>query len=290
MNDRYHFYKRVLEECFQEGHVIRRVSPVTGGCINNGVQVVSDRGDFFVKWQQKLPADMFAAERRGLKLLGETGEIRVPETFGHGKIGDRDFLVMEMIHRGTPVPDYWESFGRALAEMHRHSQEAYGLSHNNYIGKLPQYNPWTEDWIDFFIRKRLEVQLQLALDHKRVDNAFATRLRNAYKNLPDLLPQKKPSLLHGDLWSGNVLTGENGKVCLIDPAVYYGHREMELAFTRLFGGFDAVFYAAYEEAWPLLPGFSERVDIYNLYPLMVHVNLFGTSYLNGVEATIRKLQ
>ena len=130
--------------------------------------------------------------------------------------------------------------------------------------------------------------MQLAIQNGLVSSNFIERYRNFYKLIPDLLPADQPALLHGDLWSGNVMVGGDGKVCLIDPAVYYGHREIELAFTQLFGGFDHEFYRSYQSTYPLEAGFDQRVDIYNMYPLMVHVNLFGTSYLSGVERVLKR--
>ena len=142
--------------------------------------------------------------------------------------------------------------------------------------------------IDFIIHNRLEYQLKLAKQNGLVSHDLIDRYRKFYDLLPGLLPVDKPALLHGDMWSGNVMVGDDGQACLIDPAVYYGHREIELAFTRMFGGFGHDFYSAYQSTYPLEPGFDERVEIYNIYPHMVHVNLFGTSYLGGVESVLRR--
>ena len=128
----------------------------------------------------------------------------------------------------------------------------------------------------------------MAINAHLMDATHAQKFNNLYKKLEEIIPEEPASLLHGDMWSGNFMTGPDGYVCLMDPAVYYGHRETEIAFSRLFGGFGNDFYHAYNEKWPLSPGFEQRVDIHNLYPLLVHVNLFGTSYLGGIERTLKK--
>jgi len=197
---------------------------------------------------------------------------------------------MEYLESGSISGAYWESFGRSLASLHQKTEQKYGLDHDNYIGRLEQINSWRDNWIDFFIELRLEKQLELALDNHLVDQSFSKRFRKVYPHLSGILPLEPSSLLHGDLWSGNVVVGPDGNVGIIDPAAYYGSREIELAFTQLFGGFDRQFYECYQENYPLSPGYQERVPVYNLYPLMVHVNLFGTSYLAGVEHTIAGYQ
>ncbi len=162
-------------------------------------------------------------------------------------------------------------------------------SFNNFIGSLQQNNEFHENWIEFFVEKRLRPQFGLAYYNKLIDVSYLRHLDKLPQALERIFPKEKPSLLHGDLWSGNAMRDKSGNPCLVDPAVYYGHREMELAFTKLFGGFDSSFYHAYEEAFPLEIGFKDRKDIYNLYPLMVHVNLFGTSYLSGIDKVLERI-
>ena len=261
----------------------------SGGCINNTLKLNTSHGDFFLKWQSGIPDDMFQKEARGLKILAEAKAIKIPEVITYGKLDGKYYLLMEHIESASPESGYWKNFGTALAEMHlSNSSDKYGLDHDNYIGKLPQPNDFNDNWIEFFIERRLEFQLKLAVQNRLVDSRFVNRYRSFYEKLPSLLPIDQPALLHGDMWSGNVMVGPEGQVCLIDPAVYFGHREIELAFTQMFGGFDNDFYSAYHEAYPLQPGFDERVGIYNIYPHMVHVNLFGTSYLSGVESVLRR--
>ncbi len=283
------FFEAVLADVFGKSIPIKRTFSKSGGCINNALKLMTSEGDYFMKWQTGIPEDMFRKEAKGLAILGNAGSVKIPQVFGFGKLEGRHYLLMENIDSAPPSGNYWEDLGRSLAVMHKkNTQKKYGLEHDNYIGKLPQPNDEHESWIDFFIQNRLEFQLNLAIENRLVTNDFVERYHQFYKILPELLPVDKPALLHGDMWSGNVMVGSDGKACLIDPAVYFGHREIELAFTQMFGGFGHEFYKAYQEVYPLEPGFEERVDIYNIYPHMVHVNLFGTSYLHGVENVLRK--
>ena len=283
------FFEAVLEESIGKSLTVLNTQFKSGGCINNTLKLNTTGGEFFLKWQTGIPDDMFRKEARGLVLLANTGSINIPEVIAHGRIDDKHYLLMEYIDSAAPSINYWENFGGALAMMHKeNSAEHYGLDHDNYIGKLPQVNHASDDWIAFFIENRLEYQLNLAIQNGLVSSDLIDRYRNFYKCLPDLLPVDKPALLHGDMWSGNVMVGRDGNVTLIDPAVYFGHREIELAFTQMFGGFGGDFYSSYRAVYPLEPGFEERADIYNIYPHMVHVNLFGTSYLGGVERVLKR--
>ncbi|MCG8309940.1 MAG: fructosamine kinase family protein [Cytophagales bacterium] len=283
------FFEAIFEAAFGKSLKINGTQFKSGGCINNAVKLRTSRGDYFLKWQSGIPEDMFQKEAEGLKLLAEAGTIKIPEVIAFGKIEGKHYLLLEDIESAPPARNYWEDYGQSLAAMHKNnSARKYGLDYDNYIGKLPQPNATSDDWIDFFIRQRLEYQLKLAIKNALVSDHLVDRYRRFYDLLPGLLPVDRPALLHGDMWSGNAMVGNDGRVCLIDPAVYYGHREIELAFSQMFGGFGNEFYKAYEEAYPLESGFEERVDIYNIYPHMVHVNLFGTSYLGGVERVLRR--
>ncbi len=185
---------------------------------------------------------------------------------------------------------FWEDFGTRLANMHRHTSDVFGLDHPNYIGSLPQSNKTQKSWIDFFVEERLEAQLRLARDAGRVERELGRWFQALYTHLPDLFPEEPPALLHGDLWSGNFMVGTDGRAAIVDPAVYYGHRYMDLGMSKLFGGFAPAFYRAYEDAYPLEKGWREGIEIANLYPLMVHVNLFGGGYLSSVKTILRKFR
>lgn len=278
------FYEGVLAEVFGDRVSVLRTELLSGGCINHATAMHTSTGKYFLKWNDRIPADMFAKEARGLSLLAESDTVRVPRVYGSGALQGKHYILLEFLDGNLKNSSYWADFGRALAGMHRNNiGEKHGLDHDNYIGRLYQKNSPAVKWADFFIENRLEIQLDLAMRNGTVDRSFAKRYRAFYKHIPDLLPEEPPSLLHGDLWGGNVITGPEGQACFIDPAVYYGNREIELSFTKMFGGFGQDFYGVYREMWPLEPGFEQRVDIYNMYPSMVHVNLFGTSYLGGVE-------
>jgi fructosamine-3-kinase len=268
---------------------IEIAQPVGGGSINDAYRLETEAGRFFVKVNHadRFPS-MFEAEADGLRRLRAAGALRVPEVIEHGEDHDDTFLLLEWIEGGIKGPDFWEAFGRGLAQLHRNTQGRFGLERDNYIGSLRQVNTPEADWQSFFIRHRLEPQVRMARDRKRVEAGMAIRFERLFHRLDKLFPAEPPALLHGDLWSGNFLCDARGNPVLIDPAVYYGHREMDLAMTRLFGGFDDPFYAAYQADRPLEQGWEERVDLCNLYPLLVHVNLFGGGYVAQVEAVLRR--
>ena len=221
------------------------------------------------------PADFFAAEAHGLEWL-RVGPLRVPEVWAVG----HDFLLLEWLESAPPLADHDERLGRGLAELHRRTAGLPGLERDNYVGTLPQDNRSCESWCEFYIERRLR-PLLLPRWRDRFERLFAA--------LPGFLPDEPLSRLHGDLWGGNSLTGPQGEPCLIDPAVYVGHREIDLAMMRLFGGFSPRVWSSYQEAYPLAVGFADRVRLYQLYPLLVHVHLFGDTYAAQVEQALKHL-
>jgi protein-ribulosamine 3-kinase len=264
-------------------------STISGGCINNGGRLKTSSGDFFLKWNdaKKYPS-MFAAEAKGLRILKQYSSIHIPDVIGWFEESSYQGIVLEFIDSKAKSNSYWSDLGSQLAMLHKNSNEHFGLDHSNYIGSLRQFNKASSSWTTFFIEQRLDVQVKLAIDSGHFDRSILKLFENLYKQLPSIFPDEKPALLHGDLWSGNVITTETGKPCLIDPAVYFGHREAELSFTQLFGGFVDEFYNAYGKTFPLAAGFDQRVDIYNLYPLLVHVNLFGGGYIHQVKSILKQ--
>jgi protein-ribulosamine 3-kinase len=266
-----------------------RFTATGGGCINNGGRLQTGHGSYFLKWNyaRRFPG-MFDAEAKGLTLLFDAHAIRIPAVVGTDVRDDYQFILMEFIAPAARSRNYWQALGRQLAALHSVSWDQFGLDHNNYIGSLAQNNTPAREWISFFIERRLEPQLKFGVDAGRIGKDVVTQFEILYRKLPDILCVEKPSLVHGDLWSGNVIVDDSGEPCLIDPAVYYGHREVDLAMTELFGGFERSFYDAYEEAFPTQPGLEERLDIYKLYPLLVHVNLFGGGYLGEVRSILRR--
>ncbi len=234
---------------------------------------------------------MFAAEALGLGWLDEANALRIPKVVAVSQADEaQQFLVLELIASGSAARDFDERLGRGLAALHRSGTPGFGLDHDNFIGRLPQSNAPAPTWTDFYRTRRLEAQLRRASD----EGLATTRMRRGFDRLWGALdeligPPEPPARLHGDLWGGNLLCDDRGAPCLIDPAVYGGQREMDLAMMRLFGGFGPRVFSAYEEAWPLANGHRERVALYQLYPLMVHVNLFGGAYVGSVEASLDRL-
>jgi len=220
--------------------------------------------------------------------MGEPGIISVPKVLLFDEDDDHAFLLLEYIKSAREADNFWDDFGEKLAALHNVKAEKFGLDHDNYMGSLHQCNNFHEDWTEFFIMERLEKQIELARENGSMGRTDVLAFERLYKRLDEIFPPAHPSLLHGDLWSGNFMVNSSGKACLIDPAVYYGHPEIDIAMTTLFGGFSNRFYEAYNRHNPLEKGWRERLPIYNLYPLMVHVNLFGGAYLNSVQQTLRK--
>lgn len=259
---------------------------VGGGSIHRAEWVeLSGGGALFVKSNREEAAGaMFEAEALGLAALAATQVLRVPGDPWTGQAGETAFLVMEAIDEGPRGPGFWESFGRGLAELHHAGRgERFGFSADNFIGSTPQPNPWTDDGAAFVREHRLGFQLSLARSRGHADprlDRLGERLLARLDEWLDL-PDEPPCLIHGDLWSGNFLVDDRGRPVLVDPAAHYGHREADLAMSRLFGGFAPAFYDAYEEAWPLPPGAEERQAIHQLYHLLNHLNLFGGGYRDG---------
>ncbi|GAB4040036.1 fructosamine kinase family protein [Spirosoma jeollabukense] len=294
-DEQFSFFESILFLALGQTVEVIEMQFLSGGDINTSAQVFSSEGVFFVKWNQMDQSQhvlgkptMFEAEARGLDLLRHTGALHIPKVIGHGQHQDKAYLILDYIDPGKPTETYWETLGQSLAVLHSHTQPKFGLHFDNYIGSLPQDNTLTTNGLDFFFEHRLLPQAGLALYKELLPKQAYDALFRLRARLPDLIPNERPALLHGDLWSGNVLVDEDGQPALIDPAVHYGLREAELAFTKLFGGFDDRFYNAYNEAFPLEDGFYDRVGLYNLYPLLVHVNLFGSGYVSGVERILKQ--
>ena len=266
-----------------------------GGCINDARHLICEDGRrFFLKSNSAPLPDLFEREQEGLEALRSVETIRVPRPIGHGGAAGTDvqpFLVLEHIDEGRASAETHERLGRELALLHQRSQSSrFGFEHDNWIGGTPQENAWYEDGIAFWRERRLGYQLRRARDKDLTDASFDRSGERLLARLDDLLavPEEPACLLHGDLWSGNWLADSAGHPVLIDPATYYGHREADLAMTYLFGSFDARFYRAYEETWPLAPGHEERRDIYKLYHLLNHLNLFGSSYHGSCRAVLER--
>jgi fructosamine-3-kinase len=296
------------------GSSMRTYARAHGGDINDAYDVtLADGRLVFVKSHDEADPRMFACEARGLEWLRAAGAIRIPRVLAYGD-DDVAFLVLERIAPAARADDYEVRLGRELAALHRSAAAAtpaaasgslpaastlestaksldgrFGFPESNFIGSLTQDNTFAARWPEFYVTRRLEPQVRAAIDRHIAPASWQRGFARLFAMMDDLTgPPEPPSRLHGDLWSGNVMVDDAGAPCLIDPAVYAGHREVDLAMLRLFGGLGARTLAAYHEAAPLAEGHASRVALYQLYPLLVHVNLFGGSYVTSVERALQQ--
>ena len=267
---------------------IANTQSVSGGCINQGYKISSNNAVYFVKINDANQVEMFTAEALGLKQMFATKTIIVPQPVCWGTAGNYSYIVLQWLDLAQGNEQSWIAMGHQLAAMHRTgSNTNFGWSRNNTIGSTPQINTWMENWADFFAQQRIGYQLKLA---QRRGGSFPplNLVVNAVKEkLMDRKPQ--PSLVHGDLWSGNAAISADGLPVIFDPATYYGDRETDIAMTELFGGFPSAFYRGYNQAWQLDHGYQQRKNIYNLYHVLNHFNLFGGSYGSQARRTIEKI-
>ena len=277
------FIKHVEEICGQIEQKpvrLRAYERISGGDINDTYRLAMSDRDYFIKVNTAGKLDMFEKEADGLKLLSESQSFVVPEVYHTGIFESHSFLLMSYIEPlyQTENP---KNFAESLAKLHQTTHQQYGLAYDNYIGNLPQKNDFNDSWIDFFVQNRLQFQINLAGDI--IPSDILHQFDRLYQKLPELLWIDRPALLHGDLWSGNYFYNLQGRAVIFDPAVYYGHREVDLAMMQLFGGFPREIYERYNAILPMEPDWQARLKIYQLYPLLVHVNLFGASYLSSVR-------
>lgn len=263
--------------------------PVGGGDINAAWRVLADDKPVFLKTGPASAYDMFVGEAEGLRELARAEAIRVPKVLGCVSSGSESLLALEWLELEIAGPESETALGTQLAALHRTTAEHFGWRRDNTIGSTPQKNDWSDDWVRFYGEQRLGFQLELA-----AENGFDEGLQSEGRQLLDNLGYyfsdywPEASLLHGDLWGGNwAVCG--GEPVIFDPAVYYGDRETDIAMTQLFGGFGQPFYDAYEAAWPMSPGYRKRILLYQLYHVLNHLNLFGSSYLGRARDLIRKL-
>lgn len=264
-------------------------SSVSGGSINSCYKLRAGKQCFFLKINdsRKYP-DMFLKEAEGLKTILGTNAINVPAVIAQGTAGTEQYLILNWVEERAGYRQAWEKLGENLAKMHQTSSHSFGLDHDNYMGSLVQSNKGHHSWASFFINERLIPQVQMATKRHLLDSPLTDKFNQLYGMLPELFPEEAPSLIHGDLWSGNYMITEGGEPVLIDPAVSFGHREFDIAMTTLFGGFDQSFYDRYNDAFPLQKGWEKRLPLWNLYPLLIHLNLFGSSYLSPIKSSLAK--
>lgn len=278
------------------GDAVLELSPIAGGDINRAYRGRLRCGEsVFVKTHDAPPTGMYLREAEGLQFITCDDGPRIPRVRWAGDRGDAAkgapaMLVLELIEGGPPGRDHDERLGRGLAAIHAARCERFGLPRDNFIGSLPQNNQRTDDWAQFYTERRLSPLLSRAVDAGHVPVTMVAQFERLLGRMDQHVGDPEPpSRLHGDLWGGNAMVDGAGQPVLIDPAVYGGHREVDLAMMRLFGGFSARCFAAYAEAYPLQSGHEQRVALYQLYPLLVHVNLFGGSYLGSLRRALAQL-
>ncbi|MEN8137148.1 MAG: fructosamine kinase family protein [Bacteroidota bacterium] len=280
------FFKKRLEQNLSE-HIIR-ITPLSGGDINDAYKIETTDNVYALKVNNKSAfPGMFEKEKRGLEAISKSGA-RVPEVILTYIDAEYQYLLMEFIEEGFSNMDFWEKFAIGLARIHKTAGTQFGLDYDNYIGSLHQDNSQKSTWESFFIENRLIPLVKSAFNYGTLQKKHLQYFENFYKKVSEIVPQEKASLLHGDLWGGNLMKGKGSTPVFIDPAIYYGHREMDIAMTQMFGGFNNNYFGYYNEVFPMAPGWEGRIEIHNLYPNLVHLNLFGSGYLKSIENVINR--
>ena len=274
------------------GTTIKSSYTIGGGSINQTQVLELTNGErVFMKQNSNPPTDFFLAEVKGLRLLAKAKNgPRIPKPIALQSGPRPTFLIMEYLENSNESKSFSDGLARKLAELHRISQDHFGLDHDNFIGSTPQKNNLEKDGIIFFRDHRIQFQRQLAQKAGLLPVSIDKKIDSLCENLNRFLDTsgERPALMHGDLWSGNYFPDSNGNPCIFDPAVYYGLREADIAMTELFGRLPERFYDAYHEAFPMNHGYHERKDLYNLYHLLNHLNLFGSSYLSSVQKIVNR--
>lgn len=270
--------------CQKQGLRFKKSSHLTGGDINEVILLETSGPALVLKLNESdtFPG-MFAAEAHGLNTLATANSFRIPKVFDHGELNTKAFLLMEYIPAGSPSNQFWQKFAENLTQLHQQTRTHFGLDRDNYIGNLPQQNNSKDSAVDFYIEERLEPQFKRAWD-----SGYRFKNTSLYQNMASEIPEEPPALIHGDLWNGNFLCDNQGDPVLIDPAIAYAPREMDLGMMQLFGGFPPQLYQAYNELFPLAPKWEKRTPIWQLYYLLVHLNLFGQGYYQQVKSIVSR--
>jgi protein-ribulosamine 3-kinase len=267
---------------------IKGCNTIHGGSINDCFHIeFKNKQSLFVKQNKtaEFPG-MFEAEAKGIKLM-RSGGLLCPNVIKTHVEDDQQYLVLSYHAKSTANSIQWENAGKMLARMHQTNSPHFGLDHSNYMGSLVQKNDFENTFHEFFILQRLLPQLRIARDSFALNDRHSRQFDNLFSRLENLFPTEKPALVHGDLWIGNLHPSTEG-VYFIDPAVAFSHREVDLAMTSLFGQVSEAFYRGYEEEFPTEKHLQERFPLYNLYPLLVHLNLFGNSYQHQIDETLKR--
>jgi len=281
-------FKEHLEHVL--GCPISKVNALSGGDISKAFCIHTATQRFFIKLNRgAIALEMFLAEKEGLESIGLTKTIKVPSVLSCTQFEGTSYLLLEHIEPKSPTFKDYEALGQQLADFHSFDAgDTFGWKQNNFIGSLPQSNKNHPDWAQFYVHERLLPQLKMAKEKRLLISSEIPSESKLLKGCERFFTKVKPALLHGDLWGGNYLINAEGTPYLIDPAVYYGHREVDIAMTKLFGGFSSSFYNAYSEHFNAEPFEEERKDIYQLYYLLVHLNLFGSSYYRSVKGLLSR--
>jgi protein-ribulosamine 3-kinase len=276
----------ILKDC---GLSAARYTTIHGGDINQAFCIEHNGEKFFLKYNDAgLYPKMLMKESNGLKSLAAHFTLIVPEVIHVGVVANNQYLLTSWLDAGKPAKEHWQQFGEALAQLHRNSSTGFGWEEDNYIGSLAQLNTKYNTWSEFYARCRVEPLMRTLYNAGIIETGELHAADSFYKQLDSIFPAEPPALIHGDLWSGNFMFTASGKAAIFDPAVYYGHREMDIAMTLLFGGFDAGMYESYNASWPLQPGWRQRMKYAQLYPLLVHAVLFGGHYISQAMAILRR--
>lgn len=272
----------------QLGIVVHRTERVHGGDINNTWCIYTDDKKYFLKTNKAdLYPGMFAKEANGLALLRQHSDLTIPQVIAQGICQTTQYLLLEWLGKGPAFAGSQYKFGKSIAQMHQSTADYFGLDENNYIGSLSQVNIPCKSWTDFYTNHRILPLVKMLADTKMFSAKDVKAAESFCTSLDRIFPEEKPALLHGDLWGGNYFTTKNGLAGIFDPAVYYGHREMDIGMTRLFGGFSPEFYAGYQEIYPLKNGWEQRLGYSQLYPLLVHAVLFGGHYISSAKTILK---
>lgn len=271
-----------LNPIFQKelGALVEKSEPLSGGDINE-VFLVNNEWVIKINDAHSYPK-MLSKEANALQEMFDTQTIKVPEVIAKGEYEENQYLIMTKIEKGARDQNYWERMAAGLAELHQITNDRFGWKEENYIGYLKQKNDWYLNWNEFFIHCRMEPLVKSAYDDKKLRSEHLRCFDNLYSRLDEVFPKERPAMVHGDLWGGNLMDG------LIDPAIYFGHREMDLAMTQMFGGFRSDFISLYHQFFPVEKGIDERIPVYNLYPNLTHLNMFGEGYLSSIEWVVKK--
>jgi len=284
------YFEKAIWKMTGDEHSVREVFLLSGGFHHQSAKVATDRATFFLKWSELPESEQaFNSEATGLRFLADRQILKVPAVLGCHSERGHHFLLMEYLRSKPMTETFWANLGSGLANLHRSQGDAFGFSADTYYLGQRQANASMQDWAGFYLEKRLRPQFGWAYYNGRIDQKYMHQLDRLSSFFSDYIPTEPPALLHGNFWSGNVMAlGKERHPALFNPAVYFGHREMDLAHALLLGSPEAPFWESYRSEYPLQPHFEERLPLLQLYPLIAHVNAHGPSYLSAIDATFQK--